>query len=584
MICPNCGAQLPQNAKFCGGCGTPVKEEQPRAAQDPYDGGRTAIDAPEGGDTVVYEGRQPSVTPGARVPPPPAAPDPVPGDAGAWGDGDGGRAPYAPDSAYTGATYGQEAKKKLPLPPKKLTIIAGCAAAAIIAAIVLVSLFKPSKYTKTKSVAIIAQSADEVVFITKSGAKAAFDGIYEQASLSMDGTKTAFLIADEDYEEYTLYYSDGGTPKRAAYGDNMRFSLAASGKAAAYLTWDDGDDSYTDCTLYIYTGGKSTKIASGVHSYNFCISPDGKTVAYVAKYDSDDGDFVAYIWDGKSSEVGKNKAPVAVSDGGRYFYYRNKDGTLYVQKGARDDTKQRLGDGRVGAFNRDLSQVIFDNGDKSYISVKGGERRGLLGGYYRLIVPYGTQQAYSSGIIYGVSSFANSFYESGNGNIVRITGKFAAESVVKSISGGSPYLADDGKTLLYIKNDDVYKINGMRPGAEATKLASDVEGFIPTSKGDAIYYGDDDEEVFYQKGLAKPKSLGDAESVASGLFEGKTLFFVEDGELRSATGEKVTSSGFKGIDEDVSYVGASVFHVSVTDEENVKYVSFDGKKFEVYAE
>jgi hypothetical protein len=490
---------------------------------------------------------------------------------------------------YAGTEYEQAEKKKLALamPPKKLLIIAGCAAAAIVAAIVLISLFKPSKYTQAKKGSFIFSLDGETVFISSKGDRTTFDGESRNTGSSMDGTKAAFAVADEYGQEYTLYYSDGGVPKKVADGENIRFSLAASGKALAYATWDDGDDSYAESTLYVYSGGKSTKIAGSAAAYSISISPDGKTVAYIGNYDDGDGDFTAYIWNGKSSDAGKNKTPVAVGDGGKYFYYRNRDGVLFVQKGTRDDTKQRLGNGEAHLFNRDLSQVIFGHDDRSYISVKGGERQGLSGMFYSFASPAGTGVAASGDSnIAGVSSFANTFYLSGNNNmnvntnIVRITGKYETETVVRSIDGGA-FLADDGKTLLYIKNNDAYKINGMRSGAEGVKLADDVESFVAAPNGGAIYYIDEDGELFYQKGTGKPKSLGDADTMSYALFEGKTLYFVEDGELNSATGDKVDSSGFRGIDDDIRYVYASNHWVIVYDEDYSSYASFDGKRFEL---
>lgn len=527
-----------------------------------------------------------------QPPPPPPQPPPQQPPQNP-NDGGGAWAPYVPEvpyaGAYAGAEYGQAEKKKpaLPLPPKKLLAIGGCAIAAVIAAIVLISIFKPSKYTKTKNGTFIYSLDGETVFISSKGDRAAFDGSNRNLSSSIDGASAAFAIADEDMQEYTLYYSDGGAPKKVADGENIRFSIAASGKAVAYATWDDGDDSYAESTLYIYSGGKSAKIAGGASAYSFCISPDGKTVAYIGNYDDEDRDFTAYIWNGKSSEAGKNKTPAAVSDGGKYFYYRNRDGVLFAQKGTRDDTKQRLGNGEAQAFNRDLSQVIFDHDGKAYISVKGGERQGLSGRFYNFVAPANTGVAVNdSAVIFGVSSFADTFYVSGSNNmnastnIVRITGKYGTETVARSIDGGA-FLADGGKTLFYIKNNDAYKINGMRSGADGVKLADDVDSLVVAPGGGAIYYIDEDGELFYQKGTGKPKSLGDAESMSYGLFEEKTLYFIEDGELRAATGDKVTSSGFRGIDDDVVSVYAYKYMVIVYTDDYSSYASFDGKRFEL---
>lgn len=521
MKCPNCGTGLPDNAKFCGSCGSTIEQ--------------------------------------------PSRPAPV----------DGGGAAPKPSAAAM----------------KKFRIPAVCAVAAILLAVVAWVLFKPSKYAEIKGGVTYYQSDGTFVFVSSSGDKTELDSDdYPYVYVSLDGEKAAFVIREDDTR--ILYYSDGGKPKQIAEAYGIGYKLAPSGDAVAFTARDDGDD-YDEMTLSVYSGGKVKKIADEVYGDRFCISPDGKTVVYAAGYDEDDGDFKSYIWDGNSTEIGENKNPIAVSNGGKLLYYYYKS-TFYVQKGKKDDTRQRLGDG-YHLFNRDLTEVISysisENKSTAYISRNGGERQKLSGGYASMLVPATIQRVTGEDVqLYGVSSFDDTFYLSDSGSIVRITGKYAAETIAKSVSGAA-YLADDGKTIIYIKGSSIYKANGLKSGEEAVKLAGGVEGFIATSDGGAIFYYDDS-ELFYLKGSGKVKALGDIDvsqygSVSWGLFKGKTLYYADDGELRSTDGNNVTSSGFTGIDGEVTAVWTNELYVSVTTDDDgdyAQYISRDGKSFELIAE
>jgi len=64
--CTHCGASLPDNAKFCTACGTPVsKPARPRATTTQQGG--IVIDAPEG-STVTISDRPPGTAPGRKGP------------------------------------------------------------------------------------------------------------------------------------------------------------------------------------------------------------------------------------------------------------------------------------------------------------------------------------------------------------------------------------------------------------------------------------------------------------------------------------------------------------------------------------
>jgi hypothetical protein len=481
------------------------------------------------------------------------------------------------------ATAEKRQKKKF-LSKKVLVPAAVVVVAAIVALVLFSTVFKADKYIKTQGANTYNFSGDEFIFIAADGTRTAIDaGDYESFASGRDGKSAAFILADEDYELYSLYYSDGGKPKLVAEGDNIRFVLAASGSALAYAIYDEGDNSRSESVLSVYSGGKSTQISKSASSSNICVSPDGKAVAFISDYDEDDGDFTAYVWNGKSTQLGKNKSPAAISNGGKLFYYFNKDRNFYVQKGDKDDTKQRLGnDVYIELFNADSSQVIFTDGGSSYISRDGGEKQKLSGEFGYLILPRNCAGT--------VTSFANTYYLSSGGNIVRIDKKFATENVVRNTDYGGVVLADDEKTILYMKSDDVYRVNAAKASAEPELLARDVGGFIPCGDGKSFFYVNEDEELYFQKGTGKPKRLADLDDLTAGsdtLYKGKTLYYADDGELRSTDGDTVVSSGFRGIDGDVTSIYVNDYFITVQARDRgdyILYISRDGKNFDILGE
>ncbi|MDR3209587.1 MAG: zinc-ribbon domain-containing protein [Oscillospiraceae bacterium] len=534
MKCPKCGADIPENARFCGSCGEPIDAP----VKTP------AADIPEYAPTPAVADEVTATVPATEYAPP-AYPEPE-------AEGAPKRGPFG----------------KLPL---KL-IIPAAAVVVIVIAAVLATALKPGKYAEQKGSTYISTFDGEVVVIASDGTRTAIDGELENQVKSLDGTRAAFLV-DEGGDWYTLYYLDRGAKPRLVAEDVYDYEFAASGTAIVYLNDYDYDDQAG--TLALYSGGKTTTITNEAYSAGMWISPDGKTVTYTADYD--DGDFEGYYWSGKATSLGKNKEPRAIADGAKYVYYF-KGSTFYVQKGAKDDTKTKLGDDASGIiFNRDLSQAVYNSDGAAYITRNGGEKKKLSGELSSFLAPTGTQNARS---VYGVASFADTFYKNGAGAIIRVTAKFETVSVAKSVD--TVYLAGDGKTLFYLKNESVYSVSGLKANADAKELtgSEDVTEFRILADGKTFYFVNDDDELFYQKGAAKAKQIGEIDSDAYNalaVYKGKTLYFISDGELFSAAGAK--TAAVKGVVDELDYVTAGPFSVTISNTDDEYYYSTNGAKF-----
>jgi WD40 repeat protein len=532
--CSACGSDIPTTMKFCTSCGTAV-EAPPQAPQDfgqaPQDYGQAPQDY------------------GVGMPSPPAA------------------KPF-----------------DIMMFVRKYMKLGIAAVAAIILIIVAVVVFSPDKYELAKR-SMFVVPGDEMAIVTPSNkAKIEIRGNHISDSVSMDGRAAAVLV-----REIGDSWSDGGTlyivkdrAQKVAEGVNS-YWFSASGNGIAYTVNESG----SNAELWHYINGRNTRVTGEFYIYGGCaVSPDGKTLAY-ATYNGDT--IQGFTWSnnransvGRDGRSSRDVLPRAVSNGGRFIYFE-RDGTLFVQRGNNEDRRERLGDGaRLAYANKDLSQVIFNFDGRSFISRSGGSREGLSGRVYGFILPDGAAVFSSPSVtILGVSDFSNTFYENSDNNLVRISNRYETSNVVRNIDGA--YLANDGKTLTYLRNGRISRVNGTSREPQPHEVVSDVTRFIATADGGAVFYLDIDGDIYYQKGRGRPVLVSnDFRGWNFGLFKGNTLFYVADSELFSSTGRRGQRvSGFTG---DVQYVFADKFTVMVQVRdvrEILFYRSMNGRRFEL---
>ena len=465
---------------------------------------------------------------------------------------------------------------------KKLIIPAIVLVVVIVAVIIAVNIFMPGKYMQTKG-SVLLEDGDETVIIIPSGKNKIeeIEGDLENGAFSMDGTAAAALIDEYDVEGFALYLVSD-KPKLIA-DEVESYWFAASGDVIAYTKEYDSREGTAE--LWLYSGGQSKLLTSEFSYYNNCaISPDGKTLAFTT-YDGER--YRGALWDGKATtDLGRDVLPLAVSNGAKYIYYTRND-SFYVQKGTNDENREKLGENiRSIRANKDLTQIVFNYDSKGYISRNGGKRESLSGSIYSFILPRGAASHYSSGVtIYGISNFADTFYRNADDGIVHINSKYETSRVVSNVDY-LVFLADDGKTLTYLKNDRISRVDGKKASAESIQIARDVETYVATSDGNAVFFIDEDDEIKYIKGTGNSVTVSnDYSNEGFTLFKGTTLFYISESELYSSAGAKGTR--VSGIAGDVEYVQADMFSILVvTDDggDTLVYRSMDGKKFDLIYE
>jgi hypothetical protein len=482
----------------------------------------------------------------------------------------------------------KKAKLKIDALPK-FAVPALAVVAAAVLVILAIGIFKPSKYDITKSVFIFwPDYEEETILVIMSGKNQVkldgrLDYEYDPISVSTDGIKAAILINDTGKDSYGKYFEGYSlyhvSDKVTLITDEVhKAKMSASGNAIAFVK--DYDKDTEEGTLYLWNNGKTTMVSdSMLANLPFCISPDGKSVAFAS---GTLDDYSGSYYNGNIGDLGKSIEPFAIADNERYVYYA-KNSSYYVMLG-NDGEKQKLGDDiDVYYFNKDLSQMVYESNGKTYAIIKGDEKISLSGAIESFILPDNTMKI--SHII-GVKSFANTLYISGE-DIIRIDDKFEASSVAKKFnSNKNRYLASDGKTLLYTKSDDLYKIDALNKNATAIKLVDgNVTNFEAVNKGSAVYFINEENELYYQKGNGKPVHIADDVTSASysweygaiAGFKDKILYYVSDEELYTSTGQK--GNLVSGIDIDVDFVFANMYIIEFASDDNELNWSSDGKTY-----
>ena len=457
---------------------------------------------------------------------------------------------------------------------------------------------------------IPAYNWDNAIIFPINSDRIEIEGSPEKYSLSMDGSKAVVLV-DEDPEGvysnhdsgYALYQI---TDKKKLISDDVYdFALASSGNAVLYVKEFDSSEETYELWLYSDTDEKPLKIADdcSIDFYwdiPFNISADGKTVVYSAL---EKDRLTGFIWDGQKHELGRDILPFAVSDGAKYIYYYNyKNDSLYVQKGISDDNREKLTDDFYQPLyaNNDLSQIIYESNNKSYICINGEEKIQLSGKVDSFIFPEVMEGIYSNYkfATFGVSGFEDTYYRSTDGALIKINNSYETTSIAKNADYA--YLSDNGNILTYLRNERVFKVNTNDDSAEPEPISDgNIDFFISSSDGEAIYFINNDGEIYYQINDEKPvvvayeyddlcyyyNGLDYFNNFATSLFNGNTLLYISDGELYVSDGGKGKLIG--SINGEVDSATVSRFHIFAlaTDYgDRLIYNSNDAKEFKLIHE
>ena len=191
--------------------------------------------------------------------------------------------------------------------------------------------------------------------------------------------------------------------------------------------------------------------------------------------------------------------------------------------------------------------MIFQADGKWYATVKGGEKIKLTSDYgfhimnYQYAATFSSDfDSYSGVTTYPTGDLRNCFVAL-DSDIAWMNNKWELTKAAKDVD--EAYVSADGKTLVFLKdNGKLQKVTSKKLD-KPVELAEDVWSFMTTSDCACVYFINDDDELFYQKGTGKAKKISD--DVDGGIVTiGDIYLFSSDDELYSSKngGKKVKIS------------------------------------------
>ncbi len=529
MYCPNCGAGLPDDARFCAVCGTSIVQPPETDA---------------GSSKSIHEESF-----SARAAEPYAA---VQGT------------PVSDTSIPTSA--GVSANSNTPSAPKNgsnILLIAGIVLGLIVLVIVafaVVRNFVPSAsgsgfvYTKTP---LIIEGEDEVQIYNGGSKPVTIDGSLTGSVFSMDGKKIAILADQDEDGTSTLYYIEG-TKVQEVSQDVYVFDISANGNVVGYITDYDQEDNTGTLNIYDSSTGKSREAADDVY-YNILLSPDGKSYAYTSDIETDDyGTLVDSTWyisvNGKEAEsMDSDMQVIGLSNSANYVYYveTNTDGNteckLYVRHG-KTDTKIGTADTNYYAiFNRDYSEILYKSHDKTYLSRAAGSEEKIAGFPVYMLAPDSTQIVYTHSVlsagVYNVTSLTGHAYfgydSDSSSNEMTIgyldsTAKFTETDTVDYDAYGMRDLAADTKGFYFLDDSGEirYYKDVTNPETKADKIEGDddIVSFVVSPDQSTVYFVDENETLWVKHGNDDPVEVADDVLWDRIHFsaDGKGLYYIAD--------------------------------------------------------
>lgn len=347
--------------------------------------------------------------------------------------------------------------------------------------------------------------------------------------------------------------------------------------------------------LYYIKKGKDVTIAEEVVVNSAVLSPDGETVAYVTEYEASDDFYGYYSVNGKKPvEVGKEKRVFAIADKGAYVYYTDDD-RIYVQKKKKESEKLASDVYSTDVLmNADCTEMLFVYDDKTYVTVKAGEKKKVSGMELDsvllnddAVVGYDSIRSDRGQVLVsytGVESLKDHLYYSNDGDdIVYVTENFDSERIASD--AGEYAVADDGKSLVYIDGSDIVKVTEFTQGGIKTDLCVDVDARELYADGDLkyVYYENSDDELFCIKGK-KPKKIADDVTSAAISDDGKFCYYTVEKEKfcyskKGGKGKELFRKEDAVVECETDY-GISI--AKITLDKTTDVYRMDGKKMEKF--
>ena len=406
-----------------------------------------------------------------------------------------------------------------------------------------------------------------------------------------DGSDTGNTVPGKSIS--CIRYNSDATSCSVLMSDGATYTLySVNSKKAVKIT-----DNCTSNVVHSYNGKNSVYIASDGNLYSgknmiaesvesFAVSSDCSVVIFLK---NEGNSKKLYLYKGgKATYVNEGYIPLAVSDDGKNLFILSGDNSLFILNP--DGTmKSKLCSDVIANtiwFSEDLKNVVFSDGEYTYISADGGNRVRLAPGNVAPVFAESEAVRLNStgtAFICSDDDLAELFYcgfnEDGTNALFYIGDDYSRTDIAASVK---KYVITYDDRMTYLNSTGrIYRYDG----AASEQITDNATDFEATSKNKYVYYLTASNELYSVKRSNTQIIASDAEKIymtASDVL----LVIAENKNLFSISGTKRSDI----IDENVSFCmreGDIIYYTadySIKDGTYSLYCSKDGTKFRSAAE
>jgi hypothetical protein len=415
--------------------------------------------------------------------------------------------------------------------------------------------------------------------------------VFEVRSRSKDCASILFAVhvGKGNDMQTTFYLANADDIKALPENDIEYAELSGDGRMIKAFSADD--------TYYLYDPSNNTKTKidfMGGKLDTVVFSKGYNSILYTSVTTVDKSSTVElYLYtDGKSQKLANNMYPLAVSDDGEHiFAYEVESGDTTLEKSntsdllslyefRKDGEKVKIANNFKNEFvhfTDGCTQILYVSDDKAYFHEHGKDSSVKLGNAFAItpIYPAGSHS------IEDFCGLPVSLVSSEYGQRVYRVEK--DESKVEKLASDTieKHLTADGKTLYYVKNDSLRRVDVDDSDSEQVLVEANIHRIHFSPDGEDIYYSSEGTLYYVSTGI-EPVEITDDARFSDMSRDGLYFYIDNDQTLYS------TSGGEKGkeIAYNVTHITSSYGTVFYFTDANFKkgvatmFYSDDGSSFE----
>lgn len=240
---------------------------------------------------------------------------------------------------------------------------------------------------------------------------------------------------------------------------------------------------------------------------------------------------------GTPESIGKDVRIIGASKDGECVYYMKYSegvlGALYVRKGDKTILLSDNDNNRV-CFNEDMTEIMFNYGDSTYVSINGNEKILVADVLLKdIIIPKNCigkldSKEQERPTIYGINTFINKVMICKDGSLRLIGDQYQTKVISSKIDPSVIAISEEGNDLLYGTTDlGVIKVSDLLGKCSQSICIVHKDDVVFSNNLNQIYFTDND-QLYYITEQGKSQYITEGITNLCLNQAGDTAFFLKD--------------------------------------------------------